>query len=267
VNTPPFLPAISSKTVTEGTLLIFTNSATDSDVPANALTYSLAPGAPSGATVNPTNGVFTWTPTETQGPGTNSITMRVLDNGSPSLNSTQTFTVFVLETNSPPTLAPITDRSIHQGTTLTLTNTATDSDIPANVLTFSLGTNAPAGSSMNSASGVFAWTPAAAYANTVNPITIKVTDNGTPNFLDQKSFVVTVFPRPLIESVVLSNSSIIITWTAITGQLYRVQYNEDLSSTTWNDLPPDVTATASTASKTDSIQAAPQRFYRAKVLP
>lgn len=34
----------------------------------NVLTYSLS-NAPAGATINPTNGVITWTPTEAQGPG------------------------------------------------------------------------------------------------------------------------------------------------------------------------------------------------------
>src|SRR2546423_3175599 len=118
--------------------------------------------------------------------------MRVTDNGAPSLSATQSFTVFVRETNSPPVLAAIADRTIHQGTTLTITNTATDTDIPTNTLTFSLGTNAPAGANINSASGLFNWTPASTDVGTTNLITVIVTDNGSPNLAAAKSFTVTV---------------------------------------------------------------------------
>ena len=59
-------------------LLTFTASATDADLPANTLTYSLV-GAPAGASIAPSTGVFTWTPTETQGPATFNFTVRVSD--------------------------------------------------------------------------------------------------------------------------------------------------------------------------------------------
>ncbi len=38
-----------------------------SDLPANTLTFSLS-GEPAGASIDPNTGVFTWTPTEAQGP-------------------------------------------------------------------------------------------------------------------------------------------------------------------------------------------------------
>jgi hypothetical protein len=259
-NSPPSLVAISNKTITEGTALTFTNSATDPN--GDTLSYSLDPGAPAGASVNPTNGVFTWTPSEAQGPGTNTIALRVTDNGSPSLSATQTFTVFVLESNSPPVLAATANRTMHQGTTLTITNTATDPDIPTNTLTFSLDTNAPAGATIGPISGVFAWAPAAAYLNTTNTIAVRVTDNGAPNLSDAKSFITVVVPPPLIQSIVLSNGIATISWTTITGQVYRLQYKDDLAETNWNELPPDVVALGSVASKADSAGAALQRFYR-----
>src|SRR5207253_800737 len=102
VNTGPVLAAIGNKTVDEGILLTFTAIATDADLPAQRLTYSLGAGAPVGAAVDPTNGVFTWTPTEAQGPSTNLVTIRVIDNGSPALGDVQTFAIIVKEVNSPP---------------------------------------------------------------------------------------------------------------------------------------------------------------------
>ena len=42
-------------------LLTFTATATDADLPANTLTFSLS-GEPVGASIDPNTGVFTWTP-------------------------------------------------------------------------------------------------------------------------------------------------------------------------------------------------------------
>src|SRR5207244_2188652 len=103
VNDAPLLAAITNYVIDEGTALTFTNTVTDIDVPAQTLTFSLS-NAPAGATINPTNGIFTWTPTEAQGPSTNLITVLVTDNGSPNLTSAQSFTVIVNELNSPPVL-------------------------------------------------------------------------------------------------------------------------------------------------------------------
>jgi len=95
VNTPPTLAAIPDRTINEGSLLEFTNVVSDLDLPANTFTFSLAPGAPAGATVNPVTGVFRWRPTETQGPSTNRITILVADNGQPSLSDARSFQVIV----------------------------------------------------------------------------------------------------------------------------------------------------------------------------
>ena len=43
--------------------MTFTATATDADVPANVLTFSLEAGAPAGATINGSTGAFSWTPT------------------------------------------------------------------------------------------------------------------------------------------------------------------------------------------------------------
>jgi hypothetical protein len=93
-------------TVNEGVTLSFTISASDPDVPANTLTYSLV-SPPSGASINPTTGLFTWTPSEAQGPSTNAISVRVTDSGASPLTDTKSFTVFVTEVNRAPVLAAI----------------------------------------------------------------------------------------------------------------------------------------------------------------
>jgi len=73
---------------------MFTASATDADIPANALSFSLDAGAPAGASINSVTGAFMWTPTTAQA-GVHSITVRVSDNGVPSLSAAETITVTV----------------------------------------------------------------------------------------------------------------------------------------------------------------------------
>src|SRR5262245_2990197 len=112
VNSPPVLAAIPNQTINERTTLTLTASATDSDVPANLLTYSLDPSAPAGMSINSSTGVLTWTPTESQGPNVSTITVRVTDNGVPPLSDTKSFSVVVNEVNSPPVLAVIANQTV-----------------------------------------------------------------------------------------------------------------------------------------------------------
>ncbi len=188
VNDAPVLGAVTDRTITEGTALSITNTVTDVD--STGFTYSLGTNAPSGMTINTSTGVISWTPTEAQGPGTNVVSVTVTDNGTPALSSTRTFTVTVLEENSAPVLAALASQTVYVGQLLTVTNSATDSDFPANVLAYSLGTNAPPG--MTVTNGVITWTPGAGYGNTTNVVSVTVADDGVPPLSDTKILVVTV---------------------------------------------------------------------------
>ena len=77
-NAAPVLNPIPNQTVDELSTLTFTAGATDGDIPANTLTYGLS-GEPAGASINPATGVFSWTPTEAQGPGTYTFNVTVSD--------------------------------------------------------------------------------------------------------------------------------------------------------------------------------------------
>src|SRR6185503_988763 len=192
VNRAPVLTVPADQMINELSTLVATNTATDPDLPANTLTFSLEPGAPAGAGINSTNGVFTWTPTEAQGPSTNLITVLVTDNGSPPSSDTGSFTVVVTEVNRAPVLTVPADQMINELSTLVATNTATDPDFPVNTLTFSLEPGAPAGASINATNGVFTWTPTEAQGPSTNLITVLVTDNGSPPLSDVRSFTVVI---------------------------------------------------------------------------
>src|SRR5207249_3934000 len=188
VNSPPVLPPQANRTINELTPLTVTNTATDGDLPANVLTYQLA-SPPTGASIN-SNGVITWTPAEGQGPGTVTFTTIVTDNGTPALSATNSFSVTVNEVNSAPVLTAQSNRTINELSTLTVTNTATDGDLPANVLTYQLVS--PSTGASISASGVISWTPSEAQGPSTNTFTTIVTDNGAPALSATNSFTVTV---------------------------------------------------------------------------
>jgi len=188
-NNPPVLGAIGDKTVNEGSLLSFTATATDPNA-VQTLTFSLT-GAPAGAAINPSTGAFTWTPTESQGPGSFPVTVRVTDNGSPAMSDTEAITVTVNEVNVAPVLAPIGNKSGTVGSPVTFTATATDSDIPAQTRTFSLGAGAPSGATINASSGTFSWTPS---TDGDFSVTVIVTDSGTPALNDSEAITIAVTP-------------------------------------------------------------------------
>jgi hypothetical protein len=281
VNQAPVLAAISNKTVMAGNTLAFTATATDGDLPANTLSFSLDPGAPAGASIT-SGGNFTWTPTSLQAPGNYLITVRVTDNGVPALSDAKAFavavpdretgppvitnpgnktvnegeclnftvtatsagggtltfilgagapagasitsggqfswcpteaqgpgiytitvncsdgvsvasanfTVTVLEVNLAPVLAPIGDRTAcGPGALVSFTATATDPDLPANTLTFSIDPGAPPGATIGGSTGVFSWTP---QSGGTFPFTIRVTDNGSPPLSDSETITIIV---------------------------------------------------------------------------
>ncbi len=109
VNVAPVLAAIGNKTVAEEKLLTFTATATDHDIPVQTLTFSLAGNIPAGASIDPSTGVFTWTPTGAQGPASYTFDVVVSDG---SLTDSETITVTVTDA-TPPTSAvqalPVTE--------------------------------------------------------------------------------------------------------------------------------------------------------------
>lgn len=105
-NTPPTLAAIPNATLVAGQTLSVSNRATDSDVPAQTLTWSLL-NPPAGAAINATNGLLTWRPAIAQSPSTNLVSVVATDNGTPPLSATQSFSVVVLRPAAPIFALPV----------------------------------------------------------------------------------------------------------------------------------------------------------------
>src|SRR5207247_281507 len=165
----------TSHTIAYQITLSVNATATDSDLPANTLTFGLVSG-PTGLAVS-SGGAITWTPSEAQGPSTNVVTVRVFDNGSPRVSATTRFQVRVAEVNSAPVLKLPANQTIAEQTTLSVNATATDSDLPANTLTFGLVSALfPYTTLFRSA---ITWTPSEAQGPSTNVVTVRVFDNGT----------------------------------------------------------------------------------------
>src|ERR1041385_3640893 len=190
VNLAPVLTVPADQTIAEQTTLSVSATATDADIPANTLTFALLT-APAGMSIDGSSGAITWTPGESQGPSTNLVIVRVSDNGSPSLSATNSFKVVVSEVNLAPVLTVPADQTIAEQTTLSVSATATDADIPANTLTFALLT-APAGMSIDGSSGAITWTPGESQGPSTNLVTVRVSDNGSPSLSATNSFKVIV---------------------------------------------------------------------------
>jgi hypothetical protein len=159
VNAAPAIANVpSSATIPELSPYTFTATATDADVPAQTLTFSLV-SAPTGATIDGTTGAFSWTPTEAQGPGSYPFTVRVSDG---TANTDAAITLTVTEVNTAPVLSGVpSSATIPAQVAYSFTASSTDADLPAQTLTFSL-TAAPSGASIDPGTGVFSWTPSAA---------------------------------------------------------------------------------------------------------
>jgi hypothetical protein len=94
VNVAPVITVPGDQTIHAGVSLSLTATATDADLPTNTLTFALVSG-PTGLTVSAT-GLITWPTGDANAGTTNPVSVRVFDNGTPSLSATGTFSVVVV---------------------------------------------------------------------------------------------------------------------------------------------------------------------------
>ena len=198
VNVAPVLPVIPTQTVNELTLLTVTNTATNTNIHSTMRVTRLV-NPPAGAAID-ANGIITWTPSQNQSPGTNTITTVVTnanpyDLVNPHLTATNSFTVVVREVNVAPVLPVIPAQTVNELTLLTVTNTATEREHPRHHQGYAL-VNPPAGAAID-ANGIITWTPSQNQSPGTNTITTVVTnadpyDLVNPHLSATNSFTVVV---------------------------------------------------------------------------
>ena len=158
-TTAPMLLPVSNQTIAEGQTLSFTVQATNAD--SNPITYS-ASNLPTGATLNPTTGVFTWTPNLNQAGTYAGITLTASDGHLTS--PATTISIDVTPVRQPPVFVPLPPQSGREGTPIQFSVSAADPD--GDTPTYSVISGLPTGAQFTDASGQFQWTPAYGQAGT-----------------------------------------------------------------------------------------------------
>jgi Putative Ig domain len=269
VNVAPVLPVIPIQSVNELTLLTVTNTASNFNVHSTNSSYVLI-NPPAGMTIS-ASGIITWTPSQAQSPGTNTVTTVVTNTNpfdlvNPHLAATNSFTVIVFA----PMLASIANFTVNVGQTVSFTATAKDND-NSRTLTFSLGT-APAGATINSASGLFNWRPPVASAGSSNNLSVRVTDNSVPSLSSTQAFYVIVNALTPVSLSPISHSAtrFVLQVSGPIGPDYILQGAKSLSTvanTNWVNLLTNTPA-ASPFSVTDTnLSGFTNRFYRVQLGP
>lgn len=175
-------------------------------------------------------------------------------------------TLTVNTANAAPMLNAVSDRTITPGTSLSITNVASDSDSPAQTLTFAL-LNAPTNATLGSSSGVLAWRPLISQASSTNAFSVSVTDSGSPSMSATQSFSVIVSAATAPSNTVVSYTGGTYQFSVggIAGPDYIIQASTNLS--TWETVS-TTTPTSLPFNYTDAAaNNYPVRFFRVLLGP
>ena len=82
-----------------------------------------------------------------------------------------------------------------------------------------------------------------------------------------RSFTITVVSRPEFTEITHTNAQVSLTWTAIPGLNYELQYKDPDAFALWTNLQTVVATEGGTAAGTDSVNFVEQRLYRVRVVP
>jgi hypothetical protein len=197
--------------------------------------------------------------------GLGSFMFKVADASNFSYTNTVGVHIILPATNTAPVLSAVSNRTVNVGVSLSITNSVTDTDVPAQTLTFSLPVG-PTNATLVSSNGIFNWRPLVTQANTTNPVTVVVTDNGTPGLSATQSFSVVVNPLtvPTVTVPGLMGGQIGFSISGQAGPDYSVQSSSNLTG--WNTIF-ITNSPAMPFTWTTNASALPQQFYRIKVGP
>ncbi len=203
--TAPELTAVPEQEATAGETfqLPMPLYATDPNEPVLPLTYSLGTDAPAGMTIDPLTGLLTWPGSSDRTTGSYSFTVTVDDDGTPAASASETITVDVNPVQ-PLAVTSIPTYYITAGETLNLAVSlyATDANQPPFPLTYSLGTDAPAGMTINPDTGLLTWPVSSDQTTGTYSFAVTVNEDATP--AQSASGTITVDVNPLEPPSVVS---------------------------------------------------------------
>jgi len=161
---------------------------------------------------------------------------------------TNNFTVIVREVNLAPALSVIATQTVNELTLLTVTNTATESNIHS-ALGYALLTK-PAGMSIDT-NGIITWTPQETNSSSTNLVTTVATSSNPYDLINPQLFVTnnfTVIVREVdfapqnfsIFSITQTNiagtNGFLIAWVAPTNAQFHLQWTRSLAPMNWSNF-------------------------------
>jgi len=224
INNPPVFTQPTAASVDELATLDIQLVATDPE--GTAVRFRIDGIAPAGLRLDEAGGRILWTPGENQGPANYVVLIRALDSSPDQLSVVRELLVRVNEVNRPPALVPIASRTVDEGVVVAFRVVASDPDLPAQALSFSLDPGAPAGAGIDALTGEFRWATGDDQGTSTNTIVVRVTDNGPGQLSATRAFEVITRPRfkvvlnevlrqPVVANtqfIELHNASSISTW-------------------------------------------------------
>ena len=254
-------PLAFSQSVTnlEDTALPLTLTGADVDGP---VTNFVLVSLPAHGTLSGSGANITYTPS-TNYDGPDGFTFSVFDG---SLYATGMVSITVLPVNDPPVLAPISDQTILAGRTLVVTNSASDADLPAQTLTYSL-LSAPAGVSIDTNSGALTWRPTIAQSPATQTVHVVVSDSGVPVMSATQGFTVTVLrpALPTLDAASITNGRFGFWIAGDAGPDYTIQASTDLVS--WSSVATSMSPAVPFFWADTNSTPFSSRFYRALLGP
>jgi hypothetical protein len=92
---------------------------------------------------------------------------------------------------------------------------------------------------------------------------VRVTDNGAPALIDEKTFNIAVLKLPSVASVLFTNSSARLTWESYPGRRYRVEMATNMvPPIAWVQVGSDIIAGGTSLSFTNAAGGNTQKYYR-----
>ena len=236
----PVITSANAANVAENTTSVLTVTATDADLPAQTVTYSITGGADQGKfSINGTTGELTFqaapdyeNPTDADTNNVYAVQVTANDGAGRTVNQTINVTVTPVNDNDP-VITSSNTADVAENTTSVLTVTATDADLPAQTVTYSITGGADQGKfSINAGTGELTFSAAPDYENptdadTDNVYVVQVTASDGAGRTVNQTINVTVTPvndnDPVITSAntanVAENTTAVLTVTATDADL------------------------------------------------
>ena len=178
LNGAPAVMAVVDQQVAEGrtfSLQINATDAEDGDLPLHYEVDSAVEGI-----IIDEQGHLRWVTGEADGGSRVDVVVTVRDNGAPPAETAVAFSIEVTESNAAPVVAALGARTVRIGETLHVPVSATDLDLPAQTLSFTLA-EAPSGMQIDPVSGLLSWTPPVTMVPTSLVAQVRVRDDGVPS--------------------------------------------------------------------------------------